>query len=80
MVIMSNTIEAGWGFDHDDNIIYNLSIGTISSFKRSEIPLKNERDPKLTKFTTKMTPNTHTDEEGWTTTSPGRKKPRNNNN
>jgi hypothetical protein len=44
MVIMSNTIQAGWDFGQDDNIIDNLSTGTTSSFKRSEIPRKNDGD------------------------------------
>jgi hypothetical protein len=42
MVVMSNTIQAGWDFGQDDSIINNLSTGTTSSFKRSEIPRKND--------------------------------------
>ena len=81
MVIMSNTIQAGWDFDCIDSIVDNLSVGTNSSFKRNEILTKNDGDPIVTKFATKNTSNTsNTDEEGWTTTSPGKKKPKNNNN
>jgi hypothetical protein len=79
MVIMSNTIQSGWDFDQDDSIIDNLSTGTTSSFKRSEIPMKNDGELlKLCKKLTKTTNNysTHTDEEGRTTTSPGQKKPK----
>jgi hypothetical protein len=55
----------------------------ISSFNRNEIPMKNDQDSTLGKIWTKTTCNnnkTHTDEEGWTTTSPGKRKPRKNNN
>jgi hypothetical protein len=82
MVIMSNTIQAGWDFDQDDSIIDNLSTGTTSSFKLSEIPMKNEEELKLFKISTKTSHNNsmiHTDEEGWTTTSPGKTKPKKNN-
>jgi hypothetical protein len=40
MVIMSNTIQAGWDFDQKDCNIDTLSTGMTSSFNRSEIPTK----------------------------------------
>jgi hypothetical protein len=80
MVIMSNTIQAGWDFGKDDSITDSLSIGTTSSFNRNEIPRKNDEEPKLLNNTIKTTQDTDTNEEGWTTTSPGKKKPKDNNN
>ena len=81
MVIMSNLIQSGWDFEHDDTVIDNVSVGTTSSFNRNENPTKNDEDPNLSKFLTKSThtnASRHIDEEGWTTTSPGNKKPKNN--
>jgi len=81
MVIMSSNIQAGWDFDNDDNIIDNTSLGSTSSFKRGEIPKKNEGESDLGNFVMKTAHNkTHTDEEGWTTTRPGKKKPKKQNN
>jgi hypothetical protein len=53
MVIMSNTIQAGWDFGQDDSIIDSLSTGTTSSFNRNEISRENDEEPKLTSNTTK---------------------------
>jgi hypothetical protein len=84
MVIMFNTIQAGWHLDIDDNNIDNCSTGSTSSFNRNENPPKNHRDLILNNFLDKTTHNysnmTHTDEEGWTTTRPGKKKPKEKNN
>ncbi|MGK3738999.1 MAG: hypothetical protein ACI90V_005846 [Bacillariaceae sp.] len=78
---MSSNIQAGWDFDNDDNIIDNTSLGSTSSFKRGEIPKKNEGESDLGNFVMKTAHNkTHTDEEGWTTTRPGKKKPKKQNN
>jgi hypothetical protein len=84
MVIMPNTIQTGWDFGPDDNIIDNISKAATTSFKCSGIPTENDEDPKVYNIPTKVThnhttKNTDTDEEGWTTTSPGKKKPKNNN-
>ena len=81
MVIMTNIIQAGWNFDQDDSIIDSLTIGTTSSFKKIENTMKNDGDMILAaseKIHTCKT--TNTDEEGWTTTIPGKKKPKKNNN
>jgi hypothetical protein len=83
MVIMLNTIQAGEYLDKNDNSIDNRSIGSISSFNPNEIPTKNDQDSTLRRIWAKTTVNTnktHTDKEGWTTTSPGKKKPSKNNN
>jgi hypothetical protein len=81
---MFNTIQAGWHLDIDDNNIDNCSTGSTSSFNRNENPPKNHRDLILNNFLDKTTHNysnmTHTDEEGWTTTRPGKKKPKEKNN
>jgi len=82
MVIMPNTIQTGWDFGPDDSIIDNLSTGTTSSFKRNENLMENDGEHKLREISTRKTHNysTSTDEEGWTTTSLGKKKPKKNNN
>ena len=83
MVIMSNTIQAGWNFDSIDSIVNELSVGTNSSYKKNENPRKNDGEMILAKSATQHTDNSHdnnTDEEGWTTTRPGKKKPKDNNN
>ena len=82
MVIMSNTIHSGTYLDNIDNRSDNSSIGSLSSFNRNEIPAKNDKDMTLRKITTKSTGNNNkatTDDEGWTTTSPGKTKPKNSN-
>ena len=81
MVIMSNTIHSGTYLDNIDNRSDNSSIGSLSSFNRNEIPAKNDKDMTLRKITTKSTGNNNkatTDNEGWTTTSPGKTKPKKN--
>jgi hypothetical protein len=83
MVIMSNTIQAGQYFDNDDNSNDNWSSGSTSSFNRNEIWKKNDRDSSQGRKVTKSTRNrstTHTDEEGWTMATPGKKKPKKDNN
>ena len=84
MVIMSNTIQAGWNFDSIDSIVDQLSVGTNSSYKKIENPRKNDGEMILAKSATPHTGNNHdnnnTDEEGWTMTSPGKKKPKDTNN
>ena len=82
MVIMSNTIQAGWNFDNIDSIVDEISVGTNSSYKKNENTRKNDGEMILAKSATTHTGISHgnnTDEEGWTMTSPGRKKPKDNN-
>ena len=82
---MSSTVQAGWHIDKDDDSIDNVSIGSTFSNNRKENPLKNDKDSRLynnlkKKATHKSSTMTHTDEEGWTTASPGKKKPKKTNN
>ena len=81
MVIMSNTIQAGWNFDSIDSIVDELSVGTNSSYKKNENPRKNDGEMTLANSATQHTgiSKDNTDEEGWTTTRPGKKKPKDNN-
>jgi hypothetical protein len=83
MVFRSKAIQAGWHFDQDDAIIDNSSIGSTCSTNRKENTTKNDSDQILRKILAKTTNtrkgNNHTDEEGWTTTTPGRTKPKNSN-
>jgi hypothetical protein len=82
MVFRTNAIQAGWHFDQDDAIIDNSSIDSTYSTNRDENPMKNALDSKLRRIidkTSKDNDKKHTDEEGWTKTTPGRTKPKNSN-
>jgi hypothetical protein len=80
MVIKSNTVQAGWHIDNDDNSIDNQSTGSTFGINRNTNQTKNDQETIKSKFLDKTTHNystmTHTDEEGWTTASPGKKKPK----
>jgi hypothetical protein len=83
MVIMSSTVQAGWHIDKDDDSIDNVSTGSTFSNNCNENLLKIDQDSSLYNNLKKATHNstmTHTDEEGWTTASPGKKKPKKSNN
>ena len=81
MVFRANAIQAGWHFDQDDAIIDNSSLDSTYSNNRNENPTKNAIATQTRKISKKNTStsnnNEHTDEEGWTTTTPGRTKPKN---
>jgi hypothetical protein len=83
MVFRTNAIQTGWHFDQDDAIIDNSSLDSTYSNNRNENPTKNAIATRLGKISKKNTStsnnNEHTDEEGWTTTTPGRTKPKNTN-
>jgi hypothetical protein len=80
MVIKSNSVQAGWHIDKDDSSIDNHSTGSTFGINRNKNPPKNHQDSILNNFLDKTAHNysimTHTDEEGWTTTRPGKKKPK----
>jgi pyocin large subunit-like protein len=81
MVIKSNTVQAGWHIDNDDNSIDNTSTGSTFQINRNKNQSKNDQDLSTGNFRTKTTRNmSHTVEEGWTTTRPGKKKPKKKNN
>jgi hypothetical protein len=80
---MSSTVQAGWHIDKDDDSIDNVSTGSTFSNNCNENLLKIDQDSSLYNNLKKATHNstmTHTDEEGWTTASPGKKKPKKSNN
>ena len=79
MAIMSSTVQAGWHIDKDDSSIDNQSTGSTFSINRKKNQSKNDQEIFKSKFSDKTTHNynhsmTHTDEEGWTTASPGKTK------
>jgi hypothetical protein len=76
MVIKSNSVQAGWHIDKDDSSIDNHSTGSTFGTNRNKNQPKNDQELFKGNFLNKTTHNIHTDEEGWTTTSPGRKKPK----
>ncbi len=78
MVIKLNTVQAGWHIDNDDSSIDNHSTGSTFGINRNKNLMKNDQEPIKGNFLNKTTHKymTNTDEEGWTTTSPGKKKPK----
>jgi hypothetical protein len=77
---MSSTVQAGWHIDNDDSIIDNHSTGSTFEANRNKNQMENDQEKSKRNFLDQTTHNysimTHTDEEGWTTTSPGKKKPK----
>jgi hypothetical protein len=80
MVIKPSSVQAGWHIGIDDNSIDNNSSGSTFGTNRNKNPMKNDRETTTGYFLSKMTHNYSTDEEGWTTTRPGKKKPKEKNN
>jgi hypothetical protein len=81
MVIKSNAVHSGWNFDQEGINSDNISLGSTYSTNRKENQTKIEEDKTKKYFTNKSTRinnnNKHTDEVGWTTTTPGNRKPKN---
>jgi hypothetical protein len=77
---MSSTVQAGWHIDNDDSSIDNHSTGSTFEANRNKNQTENDQETFKSKILDKTTHNystmTHTDEEGWTTTSPGKTKPK----
>jgi hypothetical protein len=75
-----------WHLERDDINNDIISLGSTYSSNQKEIPKKNDLETKINKNTTRTTRTTltrptrttkNTDEEGWTTTTPGKRKPKN---
>jgi hypothetical protein len=81
MLLRTNAIQAGWHFDQDDAIIDNSFLESNSSLNCQGNLTKNALEPSSRKIMEKTNnrsiSNKNTDEEDWTTTTPGRTKPKN---